>query len=142
MVKEKMKQYKGKVVIRNNTTGQVFTFTNIVCNTFYDMVADFFIGTSPDKLSHLAIGTGLTPVAVTDTAMETEVIRLPFTTTATSSDQMHIEVEVDGATALFNWKELGLFNAASSGDMTNHVNIDYTHNAGEIATINWYIEKA
>lgn len=135
MKHEKIK-FKGYVIINNK-----YRFDNIVCNKFYEMVADFFVGTSPDKLSHLAIGTGLNTATVTDIALQTEVIRVPFTTTASVGSQIHVQVIVDGSTAIFNWKELGLFNAAVAGDMTNRVNIDYVHNAGELVTIDWYIEK-
>ena len=141
MINEKIK-FKGKVIITNKTTGEQVTFNNVVCDKFYEMIADFFVGTSPAKLGWLGIGTGLNAADPTDTSLQTEVDRVIFTTTATSGDQIHCQIEVDGATALFNWKELGLFNAATVGDMTNRVNIDYTHNAGEITTVDWYIEKA
>jgi len=141
MTIEKIKRFKGKVIITNNTTGKTFVFNNVVCDKFYEMIPDFFIGASPNKLSHLAIGTGTNPALSTDTTLQTEVSRVAFTTTATSGSQLHMQTEIDGGTAIFTWKELGLFNAAVAGDMTNRVNVDYVHNAGDLVTVDWYLEK-
>ena len=141
MIHEKIIRFKGTVIITNKTTNERRIFKNVICNKFYDMIADFFVGTSPNKLSHLGIGTGTTPALPTDTTLQTEVSRVAITTTATSGSQIHMQTEIDGGTALFNWKELGIFNASSGGDMTNRVNIDYTHNAGDLVTVDWYLDK-
>jgi uncharacterized 2Fe-2S/4Fe-4S cluster protein (DUF4445 family) len=138
-MKDKFK-YKGWVIITNKNTNESVRYENIVTNKFYEMVADFMAGSSPDKMSHIAIGIGTTAVAVTQTALVNESFRKAITTTATPDSQIHLQTEITGAEALFVWKEIGIFNAASAGDMTNRVLVDYTHNAGEAIVIDYYIE--
>ena len=132
--------YKGKVVITNNITGKILEFHNIVTTKFYEMIADFMAGSSPNKMSHIAIGTGTTTPVVGNTTLVSESFRKAITTTATPGTQIHLQMEITGTEAIFVWKELGVFNASSSGDMTNRVLVDYTHNSGEAVTIDYYVE--
>lgn len=133
-------KYIGKVVITNKTTGEIKSFKNIVTTKFYEMVSDFMAGSSPNKMSHIAIGTGTTTPAVSQTALVTEVFRKAITTTATPGTQIHLQIEITGTEAIFNWKEIGVFNASSGGNMTNRALIDYTHNSGEAVAIDYYIQ--
>ena len=142
MVKEKTKLWKGKIIITNHSTGKKDIFFNIVTNKFYEMVADFMAGTSPDKMSHIAFGDNTTTAAITDTTLGNELFRKVITTTATSGDQIHLQLDIIGTEAVFVWKEIGVFNDSVAGDMTNRANINYTHNVGEFVTIDYYIEKA
>lgn len=139
---DKMKTWKGKIVLTNHSTGEKKIFHNIVTNKFYELVADFMAGTPPNKMSHTALGDGTATALITDTTLSNELFRKAITSSSTISDQMHLQTTITGTEAIFTWKELGVFNAASVGDMTNRANIDYTHNAGEFVTIDYYIEKA
>lgn len=97
---------------------------NIVTNAGLDLFVTLITGDSTDYPSHMAIGTDDTAAAVTDTALGAEVSpRQAFTTETTSS------------TGIIQWKgfwnsteangntiaEAGIFNASSSGTMSNRV---------------------
>jgi len=51
-------------------------------------------------------------------------------------------INVGGSEAIFTWREIGLFNAATGGTMSNRVNVNYTHVAGDVVTITWNINKS
>lgn len=142
IIKEKTEKFKGFVEIYNNTTKELMSINNIVCDGFYTLLADRMINDSVSAISYFAIGDSTTPVSTTDTAINNETFRKAVTNKSSPGSTITIATEIYGNEALGTWKEIGLLNASTSGTLTNHTNIDYTHTAGDILTITWNIEKA
>ena len=140
--KEKFQEYKGKVTIYNQTTGENYTVNNLVCDGFYSLLADRMINNTAVTISHFAVGSSTTSVDVTDTVMGTETFRKEITHLSSPGSSITLQTEIYGNEALTTWKEIGLFNDASAGTLTNHTNVDFTHSAGDVLTITWNIEKA
>lgn len=115
----------GQVEIRvrgaDGKTKHVEVHKNLVVTTGRNHIADQMAGQSQAAMSHMAIGSGTTAQAATDTALQTEISRKAFT----SKDQgagldAHKVVYVaewpagDGTGAI---AEAGIFNAAAAGVM-------------------------
>ena len=139
-LKEQMCKYKGQVVIKNLTTGEVLEINNIVTNDFYNMVASAMAGGSIDLISHIAIGDDNTAATVNDTSLYNEVFRKSITNKSYSGDRITISALIQGNEANFVWKEVGLFNDASAGIITNRIVVNYTHTLGDVVSITWNIQ--
>lgn len=70
-----------------------------------------------EDISHQAIGTGTTAVAATDTALDTETERNATTKETRSGADLEIRTLFTNAELPATIEEVGLFNAASNGDM-------------------------
>ena len=109
-----------------------------------------FAGLSEDKFGYIAIGTGTTAEAVTDTALESEIARKSATvsqvTTTIDDDTALLEAtfsSADGLSGTHNVSEAGVFNASSGGDLLarkvfSAVPINW--DAGDTLTIRYYIQ--
>lgn len=115
---------KGRVYIdvqyENGDTHRIVQ-DNIVTNNGRDRFAALLSQSSTTFPSHISIGTGTTAVAVTDTAMETEVIRNLLGSTTDSSGVLSLQCffsksEANGSTI----SEVGLFDAAAAGTLICH----------------------
>ena len=119
------------VEIHDATTGELvrsWDQNNIVTNVGLDLFATLITGDSTSYPSHMAIGTGSTAAAATDTALVAEVDRNAFASETTAS------------TGVITWKgfwnsseangntiaEAGVFNDASAGTMSNRVVLSST----------------
>ena len=97
---------------------------------------------SPAAMTHMAVGTGTTNPAASDTALESQVgSRKAFTTTASSSGAVVTYVcqftAGEGTGAL---TEAGIFNAASSGTMLCRTEFDVVNKgASDSMTITWTV---
>jgi hypothetical protein len=81
-------------------------------------------GLTENKFGYIAIGTGTTAEAVTDTALQTEIKRKSATvsqvTTSITGDTALFEAtfsSADGLTGTSNVSEAGVFNAPSGGSL-------------------------
>ena len=109
-----------------------------------------FAGLTEDKFGYLAIGSGTTSEAVTDTALEAEIIRksasVSQVTTSVSGDTAKLEAtfsSADGLSGTMNVSETGIFNASSGGDLLarkvfSAVPVDW--DAGDTLTIRYYVQ--
>lgn len=101
--------------------------TSTECNLFVTTgrshIADQMSGKVQSQMSHMAVGTGTTAAAVTDTALQTELDRNPL-----DSITQGIGVNANKVTYRCTWPagdgtgaltEAGIFNAASGGVMLN-----------------------
>lgn len=86
-------------------------------------------GITEDAFTYMAIGTGTTAAAAGDTALETEITTgggaraaatVSAVTTTTTGDTLQL-VHSFTFTSTFAVTELGIFNAASGGDMLSHL---------------------
>ena len=131
---------KGKVQIIDTKTREVlYEKDNLVVNTGIYFTIDRLASDSISPISHIAIGTDTTTAIASDTVLGSESVRYEIDTISTPSNILHIEQAITTSEALFNWKELGLFNASSAGVMISRVNVDYDHSSGGNKTIVWEI---
>jgi len=109
-----------------------------------------FEGLAEDKFGYLAIGSGTTPEAVSDTALEAEIIRklatITQTTTNISGDTALLEAtfsSADGLSGSMTISEAGVFNAPSGGDLLARkafAGVPVSWDAGDTLTIRYYIQ--
>ena len=145
---------KGKVKIRiyKAKTGEVIEeeFDNLVVNVGKAEVAKLIgSGLGGTAFGYIAIGTGTTAEAATDTALEAEVIRKAATvtsvTTNVTDDTAQFEASfssADGLTGTSAITEYGLFNDPSAGTMLSRTvqaakNLDW--DAGDTLSVTWQI---
>jgi len=109
-----------------------------------------FSGLTEDKFGYLAIGSGTTAEAATDTALQYEVKRKTATvtqvTTTITDDTARLEATFSSADALsgtMNISEAGIFNLATAGDLLARkvfaaVPVDW--DAGDTLTIRYFVQ--
>jgi len=145
---------KGKVKIRiyKAKTGEIIEeeFENLVVNAGKAEVAKLIgSGLGGTAFSYIAIGTGTTAEAATDTALEAELKRKAATvssvTTNVTDDTAQFEASFssdDGLSGSSDVTEYGLFNDATAGTMLSRVvqsakNLDW--DAGDTLSVTWQI---
>jgi len=95
---------------------------NLVTNVGIAFITSRMIGTTDAVASHMALGTGTTAAAATQTALVAEVGRVANTsatrvTTTVTNDSVDYVATFNAGTATGAITEAGLFNAASAGTM-------------------------
>lgn len=92
---------------------------NLITDAGFDFISDVIgNGTQPGEMSHIAIGTGVTAAAVTDTALETELTRLAATYSHTVGTKVFILQALFGqGVGTGAITEAGLLNAAAAGTL-------------------------
>ena len=109
----------GKVIDRRHLKG------NIICNTGKAAVAARVGGIAEDAFDYIAVGTGTTAAAATDTTLEAEITtggleRAQVTptrvTTTVTNDTLQL-VKTWTASAAHAVTEYGTLNAAAAGDL-------------------------
>jgi len=123
----------------------VITNVGLAC-----MVRLVFTGLTEDKFGYLGIGSGTTAEAVTDTALQYEIIRklatVTQTTTTITDDTGLLEAtfsSADGLTGTANVSETGILNLSVGGDLLARkvfaaVPVDW--DAGDTLTIRYYVQ--
>lgn len=109
-----------------------------------------FSGLTETKFGYLAIGTGTTTEAATDTALEVEIARkaasVTQTTTTITDDTALLEAtfsSADGLTGSHNVSETGVFNASTGGILLARkvfTAVPINWDAGDMLTIRYYIQ--
>lgn len=117
---------------------------NLVVTVGRYHIADQMADQSEAAMSHMAIGTGSTAAAATDTALETELDRnaLTSTTQGTGTDENKVTyigdwAAGDGTGAI---TEAGIFNSASAGIMLcRTVFAVKNKGAGDTLSLTWVL---
>jgi hypothetical protein len=121
---------KGHLRIINLSSGKVeFEKDNLIVDKAVELMIDRLKDNTKSFLDYVAIGTGTTAPATSDTALETEVFRKQATGKDATTTQLKVRVQVTDSEAVFTWKEIGVFNDASAGEMFNRIAVDYTKSA-------------
>lgn len=126
MVNDKLKMHGAMELVLQRGDGSVETLRkdNLIMDVGFDLICDA-IGKAtgrPAVVSHIAVGTGSTAVASSQTALTTELSRVAATyahTVATKVFTMTATFAAGVATGAIT--EAGVFNAASAGTMLDRV---------------------
>lgn len=96
---------------------------NIIVNGGFDFICDAIANASRDSImSYIAIGTGTTAPAATQTALVTESARQSATYAHTAGTKIFtLSTTYAAGTATAALTEAGVFNAASAGTMLDRV---------------------
>lgn len=146
---------KGRITLRRKAAdGRVLEETrvnNLTVNVGKAEVAKLIgAGLGGTAFQYIAIGTGTTAEAATDTAMQTEIARKAatvtnVTTTLTNDTARFVATfsSADGLTGTAAVTEYGLFNATTGGTMLAHSikaakNMDW--DAGEQLEVTWDVQ--
>lgn len=121
------------------------TLKNMVVNWGLNNLAGVIAGTAfPSNIGFLAMGGGETAPALTDTALENEIRRDAATVTqlaAPAENYVQFQVEHEEGAVVGTFKEAGLFDAATGGNMFNRVVYpDFVIGVSDTLTVTWLIE--
>ena len=113
---------------------------NLIVDTGLDYIASRMNGTSESVMSHMAVGTGSTAAAASDTTLGTELDRNALTSTTVTDNAIAYVATYAAGDATGSLTEAGLFNAASAGTMLcRTVFGTVTKAADDSMTITWTI---
>jgi len=130
---------KGKLTIALN--GEVVQeVPNLVVTTGKDYVASRIKDATATAMSHMAIGTGSTAAAASDTALGSQSARTTLTsTTVTDNDVVYVDTFPAG-TGTGAITEAGIFNASSGGTMLCRTVFSVVNKgASDAMTITWTV---
>jgi len=103
-----------KVAINGKTVKEI---DNVVVSDGKDYVASRMKDATATAMSHMAIGTGSTAAASSDSALGSEAGRVSLTSTTVSSNEVEYVATFGAGTGTGAITEAGIFNAASSGTL-------------------------
>ena len=90
---------------------------NLVVTTGKNFIASRMKDASATAMTHMAIGTGSTAAAASDTALGSEAGRAALTSTTVSTNNVAYVATFAAGTGTGAITEAGLFNASSSGTL-------------------------
>lgn len=99
------------------STVETLTPDQVLTNVGRTLIRDWFAGDSVTGLTHIAFGTGTNSFDVEDTALQTEVIRVTSSNSLVSKDLSCVAFLTTVQGSGSNFREIGLFNASSSGTL-------------------------
>ena len=130
---------KGKLTIALNDE-VVQEVPNLVVTTGKDYVASRMKDATATAMSHMAIGSGSTAAAASDTALGNQEARTTLTsTTVTDNDVVYVDTFPAG-TGTGAITESGIFNASSGGTMLCRTVFSVVNKgASDAMTITWTV---
>ena len=130
---------KGKLAIALN--GEVVQeVNNIVVTAGKGYVASRMKDATATAMSHMAIGSGTTNPAASDTALETELGRVALTSTAVSSNVVTYTATFAAGTGTGAVTEAGILNASSSGTLLCRTEFSVVNKgSSDSMTITWTV---
>jgi hypothetical protein len=123
------------------------TVENMIVATGLAHIASRVLGVAQAVMGWIAVGTGATAEAVTQTALVTEAARVAstptnVTTTQTNDTVQHVATFGAGV-ATGALTEAGIFNAATAGTMLNRVTFAVVNKgAADTMTVTWKVKIA
>lgn len=139
MIKDDGLKMKGRLLISLNDV-VVKDIDNLVVTAGKEYVASRMKGTSASVMSHMAVGTGTTAAAVSQTTLVAEVDRNAIDSTGGSGANVIYTATWaagDGTGAL---TEAGMFNASSGGSMLCRTVFSVVNKgASDSMTITWTV---
>ena len=110
-------------VVLTSPTGEVkeeVTVSNLVVTIGKIFLANALVSTTKATFGYMAVGSGITPAALADTALQTEVIRLPLNKSTLLNAAQFVGTFPPGF-ATGSLSEAGILDQASGGDLLSHV---------------------
>jgi len=125
---------------KNGCTEELLLGSNLITNSGENLLAKRIGGITADPIGYIAIGTGSTSPAETDTALVTEVGRKGMDAGYPSVSESSITFQstwptTEPAGQPYTLRELGLFNAATGGVMLNRIVFDPISKTSDIELI-------
>jgi hypothetical protein len=140
-------EYEIKLVGKDGAVKEVRRGKNVITNAGKAQVAGLINGVVTTPFRYIAIGTGTTAPAATDTALATETHRkladsVSRATTNVDNDTALLVATFSGYTGTEAVTESGVFDASSGGNMLcrqtfSAINVDW--GAGDSLQITWKI---
>jgi len=146
-MKSKVK-IKGSLYLKTLRKDGVITILlveNTLVNWALISFAGILAGTAwPSVLTHIALGNGTTPVALTDTTLENELGRYAATASQLAppnDNTAQFQILFDEGDVVGTFNEAGIFSADTGGNMLNRVVFgDFVVGASDTLTVTWLIE--
>lgn len=115
-------------------------FDNLIVNVGKNYLASAVLSSASTPFTHMAVGTGTTAAAVTDTTLQTELARLAFTTSSRTDNVVSISTTFGAGVGTGALTEAGILSASSGGNLLSRV-VYAVVNKGATDTlqINWTI---
>lgn len=130
---------KGRVSIAVNDQ-VVQEIDNLVVTAGKEYVASRMKDTSDTAMSHMAIGTGSTAAAASDTALGSEAARTALTSTTVTTNEIVYVDTFDAGTGTGAITEAAIFNASSAGTMLCRTVFSVVNKgASDSMTITWTV---
>lgn len=123
---------KGKFEVFDEDGKLLYQKDNLVVATGLGLIANRMIGNSPAGITYCAVGDNDTIATSTDTTLYNELNRKAVTTSVAVNNVATVDTVFETYEANFTWKEVGLFNASSSGTMYNRTNISFIKNSQKV----------
>lgn len=113
---------------------------NLIVTAGKSFLANAVLANSTSPFTHMAIGTGTTAAALTDTTLTTEVARQAFTTSSRTTNVVTLVTTYAAGTGTGALTEAGIFNASSAGTLLSHVVFSAINKgSADSLTITWTI---
>lgn len=113
----------GELLDSEGNLKQKFIKHNLITNVGYDFLCNCFANTTrPAPMEYIAVGTGTTAPALTNTTLVAEIKRLKAGYSHTSADKfLTLSATFGAGVATGALTEAGIFNAATRGIMFDRV---------------------
>lgn len=112
---------------------------NLVVTVGKTAIASRLVGASTAIMSHMAIGSGATAPAASQTTLVTEATRSALTSATNTGNEVNYSAIFGSGTSIAV-TEAGLFNAASGGIMLSRTTFPVVNkDTADTLTVNWKI---
>ena len=144
MFKNDKTKATGKLTVEiKNKQGEVIDVRevkNLVVDDGLEYIASRMKDTSATAMSHMAIGTGSTAAAASDTALGTEAARVALTSTTVTANAVAYVASFAAGTGTGAITEAGILNAGSGGTLLCRTVFSVVNKgASDSMTITWTV---
>ena len=144
MFKNDNSKATGKLTVEiKNKQGEVIDVRevkNLVVDDGLEYIASRMKDTSATAMSHMAIGTGSTAAAASDTALGTEAARVALTSTTVTANAVAYVASFGAGTGTGAITEAGILNANSGGSLLCRTVFSVVNKgASDSMTITWTV---
>ena len=128
---------KLSIAVNNKVVQEI---PNLVVTAGKGYVASRMKDATADAMSHMAIGTGTTAAAITNTTLGAESGRVSLTSTTVSTNEVEYVATFAAGTGTGAITEAGLFNDASAGTLLCRTVFSVVNKgAADSVTITWTV---